>query len=468
MNLQELREIARRREDAIKAAVNAKDNDTRNRHTKAAAKDSERLFAGILDQLDETEEARADQPDHGNVSPEEARMAIATMKTSTSTRSDSPARRTLDRLTRSGLLPDHGAEVAENLILSGPEASKGVAARWAQVTGDEHYASAFAKLVADPDRGHMMWSPEEQNAFKNVQEYRAQTRAMDSTVTSGGTMLPLFLDPAILLTSDGSLNPLRQISRVVQTTSNSWNGVTSAGVTAEWLGENVESADGTPTLATAEVPVYKGSAFVPFSYEVEGDALDFAKELAKLLVDASDQLQATAFTTGGGITGPTGFITALGGTASEVAPTVAESFTAEDVYALQSALPARFQQNAKFACAIPTANKMAQFETTAGARLFPEIATGSLLRRSLSEISNMGSVADINIAVTGNNRILAYGDFNQFVIADRIGSTIELVPHIFGANHRPTGTRGFHLWFRTGSDVVVPEAFRLLNVATTL
>ena len=36
-----------------------------------------------------------------------------------------------------------------------------------------------------------------------------------------------------------------------------------------------------------------------------------------------------------------------------------------------------------------------------------------------------------------------------------------------GANRRPTGQRGALLWFRTGSNVVVPQAFRLLNVATT-
>jgi predicted phage gp36 major capsid-like protein len=42
-----------------------------------------------------------------------------------------------------------------------------------------------------------------------------------------------------------------------------------------------------------------------------------------------------------------------------------------------------------------------------------------------------------------------------------------VVPHLFGANRRPTGQRGALLWFRTGSNVVVPQAFRLLSVATT-
>jgi predicted phage gp36 major capsid-like protein len=32
-----------------------------------------------------------------------------------------------------------------------------------------------------------------------------------------------------------------------------------------------------------------------------------------------------------------------------------------------------------------------------------------------------------------------------------------------GTSRRPTGQRGALLWFRTGSDVVVTNAFRLLN-----
>jgi hypothetical protein len=44
------------------------------------------------------------------------------------------------------------------------------------------------------------------------------------------------------------------------------------------------------------------------------------------------------------------------------------------------------------------------------------------------------------------------------VIVDRLGSTLELVPHLVGSNRRPTGQRGALLW--------VPQAFRLLNLAT--
>lgn len=111
---------------------------------------------------------------------------------------------------------------------------------------------------------------------------------------------------------------MRQISRVVQTTSDTWQGVTSAGVTAEWTAEAAEMADASPTLAGPSIPVFKGDAFVPFSFEVEGDAVGFLTELGKLLMDGAEQLNATAYTTGNGTTAPKGIITALAAAAGTV------------------------------------------------------------------------------------------------------------------------------------------------------
>src|SRR5215207_10487274 len=58
------------------------------------------------------------------------------------------------------------------------------------------------------------------------------------------------------------------------------------------------------------------------------------------------------------------------------------------------------------------------------------------------------------------------GDFQQFAIVDRIGTSVELVPHIMGANRRPIGARGFYMHWRTGSGVLVSDAFRLSNFST--
>lgn len=382
-----------------------------------------------------------------------------------------PAMRTLDRAVKDERLPARGAEIVENLMHSGPAIAQTWTQRYAAAAGAEAYERAFAKLLGNPERGHLEWTAEEADAYRAVRAVQNEQRAMSLTDTAGGYMVPLTLDPAVLLTSAGSINPLRQIARVVQTATDAWSGVTSAGVTAEWTAEAAEVADASPTLANPSIPVHKGDAFVPFSFEVQGDAVNFLGELSKLLIDGAEQLNATAYTTGSGSGQPTGIITKLVASAGAVpliTPATAETLAAGDVYTVQNALPPRFQPNAQWCANLAIINTLRQFETSNGALKFPALQDNQpvLLGRPMNEVSNMDG--SINAAASENNYVLLYGDFaSGMVIVDRLGSTLELVPHLVGANRRPTGQRGALLWFRTGSDVVIPQAFRLLSIATT-
>jgi HK97 family phage major capsid protein len=84
-----------------------------------------------------------------------------------------------------------------------------------------------------------------------------------------------------------------------------------------------------------------------------------------------------------------------------------------------------------------------------------------MLNWGLYEASAMdGTIA----AGTTADYVLLAGDFRAgYMITDRIGTTIELIPNLFGANGRPTGQRGFHMHFRTGGKAVIPGAFALMN-----
>ncbi len=373
------------------------------------------------------------------------------------------AARVVDEAFRSGDLPDHAAETVTKLLDEGREADQSLAARWATAVGDPAYRDAFVKLMADPDKGHLMWNARELAAYQTANEVRT---AMSLTDGNGGHLVPLTLDPSVLITSAGSINPMRQVARQVKTMTDTWKGVTSAGVTAEWLAEGVEAADAGPTLAGPEIPTFKGSAFVPYSYEVDMDARNFLPEIAKLLTDGYEQLLATAFVTGNGTTAPKGFVTALDGTASEVAPTTVETFAAADLYKLIEAVPARFRANAAWQANLSILNLIDQFETTNGSKKFPELENNRLLRKPVYENSNMDG--SFSAAATADNFLLAVGDWAQsYVIVDRIGSTIELIPNLVGTNRRPTGQRGAFLWGRVGGDAVNINGLRLLNVATT-
>lgn len=379
------------------------------------------------------------------------------------------ARRIIEDISRAGILPDHALEKATGLLEHGTGTERSLAARWAATAGDPLYRSAFAKLCSDPARGHLLWDGQEQVAYRAAAAVHGElNRAMSTTNANGGYMIPLTLDPAILLTSDGSNNPLRRLATIKQTTTNAWQGVTSAGATSEWKTEAAEAADGSPTLANPSIPIFFGDSFVPYSFEVGMDADTFLEELSVVLVDSADNLQATAFTTGTGSGQPQGIVTGLAGTASEINTGGTEAIVAADAYTLQNALPARFSANAVWMSHIATANTFRQFETTNGSLKFPSLHENppSLLGKPWFENSNMDG--SINAAATANNFVLIYGDVRAgFFIVDRIGTSIELVPHLFGANGRPTGQRGAFLWFRTGSEVVVPQALRLLDVPTT-
>ena len=67
----------------------------------------------------------------------------------------------------------------------------------------------------------------------------------------------------------------------------------------------------------------------------------------------------------------------------------------------------------------------------------------------------------------GDNFILFVGNWSRYVIVDRVGMSVELIPHLFGDNNRPTGQRGLYAWMRTGAESVDDNAFRVLSIPTT-
>lgn len=50
-----------------------------------------------------------------------------------------------------------------------------------------------------------------------------------------------------------------------------------------WTAEAADVADASPTLGSPSIPVRKGDAFVQFSCEVEGNAVNFLSDFASYL-----------------------------------------------------------------------------------------------------------------------------------------------------------------------------------------
>lgn len=298
----------------------------------------------------------------------------------------------------------------------------------------------------------------------------AEARAMSLTDSAGGYLVPFQLDPTVIITSDGSRNDIRKVARTVVATGDKWNGVSSGAVSWSWDGEAAEASDDSTTFGQPTISIHKAQGFVPISIEAMEDAQNVTQEVGRLLAFGKDVLESEAFTvgTGDGDKMPTGIVTALAGTSSVVPVGTAETFALADIYALDSALPSRHQANASWLANRKIYNLTRQFDTNGGAGLWARVGEGQpaelLGRRALESEAMKGTW---NPAVTAANHILVYGDFENYVIADRVGTRVEFIQHLFGANQRPTGQRGWYAYYRVGADSVLDAAFRMLNLATT-
>jgi HK97 family phage major capsid protein len=335
-------------------------------------------------------------------------------------------------------------------------ANPGAVARHILTTGSPTYRRAFWKQLSGA-----VLSREEQ-------------RALSLGGSGGGFAIPFALDPTLIPISNSVVNPARALARIETIAgANTWIGVTSAAVTASRVAELTEVTDtaGTPLLQPS-LTVTKAHAFVPFSIEVGEDWPALESQFTMLIGQAKDDEEATAFVTGSGSgVNPQGFVV---GATGNVAASTGLTVTAANVYALEAALPPRFRPNESFVANRGIYNVIRAIDTAGGAALWLYMSMGldtqaprpgntgaTILGRGAWEASAMQAT------VVNATKIMVVGDFNYFLIVDRIGMTVELIPHIFGATARfPIGQRGLYAYWRNTSRVLAGSAFVTLTGTT--
>lgn len=361
-------------------------------------------------------------------------------------------------------LPAAAADRLDDLLRHGDPG--GHEAEYLAAVADPDYASAFGKVLAHPQDAHLRFSPGEAEAMRRVNEVVGLKAAMNEGApgSAGGFAVPLFLDPTIVISSSGSLNPVRQLARTVTITgAKEWRGVSSDGVTAHWYAEAAEASDDSPVLAQPVVITRRASAFIPFSIELEEDYATLAGELSRLLSDAKDQLEAQAFLDGlAANNAPVGVLASTGGLAAaqRVQTATVATFAIADNYALKAALPPRFIAGASVVASPATFDTI--YRQAGGGSTEPQVMPdrgGAWLGIPAREWSNMAT------GTTTGTKTMILGDWQTgYIIVDRVGMRVELVPHLVGSNFRPTGQRGLFAHWRVGASVLVPNALRYCEV----
>jgi HK97 family phage major capsid protein len=341
----------------------------------------------------------------------------------------------------------------------GQESNVQALSRRILLTGSPTYKRAFGRALT----GRAL-SPEEQ-------------RALSLTNTAGGFAVPFTLDPTVIHTSNYSVNPWRAIARTEQIATTTWQGITSGGISVSRVAELTQASDNAPTLAQPSVTPQRVQGFIPFSIEIGQDWGALQTEMTSMLQEAKDDEEATSFATGGGtapaaqgiLTGATNLVTTAG----------TGAFAIADIYAMEAALPPRFRPRAVWFANKGMYNNVRQFDTGGGGGLWLQVAPlGRGLETNLNNGGRGGQIGAELIGypayeaspfatdlTTGNhNKIMVLGDFRYFIIVDRIGMDVELIPHLFGASGRPLGQRGIYAIWRNNSAVLSAGAFVVLIV----
>jgi HK97 family phage major capsid protein len=327
------------------------------------------------------------------------------------------------------------------------------------------YESAFRSILRYPEAfrngtGILMWSDQERLAYQDVMACRAAL--IEDTGTGGQYLLPLVLDS----TNAGSANPWRRVCRNVMTTAKAWNGVTSAGTTANWVAEAAIVTDTTPTLGALVLTPLKEAAFMMASFEEVADTA-IATQVPALLQDGFDRLEEAAFTTGNGTTAPAGAVTRATVGSNTGLVNVANG---PAVYTPLSDLPVRFRVGAQakpyWVANIAVINLLRQVAPFTAATTsivndqtadgIPEMFGYDLLESTTMDASNS----------TGGHKNLLFFDANSFIICERLGTTVVMDPMISGTGGiLPVGVVGWYGYRRVTSDTSTATSLRVHNNA---
>lgn len=358
---------------------------------------------------------------------------------------------------------------------SGPTFNSDYIAKRAIVTENEHYHSAWVKVLTS--QGVPQLTAEEGRALQAFKDFESRA-ASEGTPAAGGYGVPILIDPSIILTSGALDAPILSHARTVTITTDQWKGVTSQGLTFEWTAEAAAVADKTPTLAQPAIPVYRADGFIPYSFEIGQDYPGFAEEMSGLLSQGYLNLLASGTMTGLGTSNQmTGLFTALaasgakcanGDSGTVVTVTTLGVFNGVDIRKTWYNLPELFRGKASWVTNVQDYELVRALGSVAAGYAAADFSAdmtkadgAAILGREV--ILSDYAPAYVNTTLT-TQQFLVVGDLSKYMIVQRAGMVVEQVNHLFSTSTGfPTGQRGWLAWARLGGNCLAANPFRVLS-----
>lgn len=278
----------------------------------------------------------------------------------------------------------------------------------------------------------------------------------EGTDADGGYLVPEEFERQIVTTLDEA-NVIRSLAKVITTGSERKIPVAATHSVAQWTAENAAYTESNPTFGQKQIDAYKLTDLIRVSQELLQDsAFDLESYIADEFARAFGIAEEQAFCVGTGTNQPTGIFTANGGTVG-VTTAATTAITADELISLVYALKSPYRRNAKFLMNDATVAAIRKLKDLNGAYMWqPSVQAGRPDRLLGYEIYTSPYVPTLEAGALA----IAFGDFQNYWIADRAGRTVQRLNELYATN----GQVGYVATERVDGKVILAEGIQLLQM----
>lgn len=276
----------------------------------------------------------------------------------------------------------------------------------------------------------------------------------------GGYLVPEEFERQIV-TGLEEANVIRSIAKVITTSAERKIPIAATHSTAQWTAENAAYTESNPTFAQKTIDAFKLTDLVKVSIELLQDSMfDLESYIAGEFARAFGVAEEEAFCVGNGTGRPTGIFLETGGGTIGVTAGSAANITVDNVIDLVYALKSPYRRNAVFLMRDVTVSGLRKLKDSNGAYLWQPSVQAGQPDRLLGYPLYTSPYAP---AVAAGALPIAFGDFSNYWIADRMGRSVQRLNELYAGN----GQVGFLATERVDAKVILAEGIQLLQMAAS-
>lgn len=295
------------------------------------------------------------------------------------------------------------------------------------------------------------------NAMRQKNFYDVENALQVGTDSEGGYLVPDEFEQTLVEALEEE-NFFRNIATVIQTSSGDRKiPVVASKGEAAWIDEEGAFVESDETFGQVSIGAYKVGTMIKVSDELLNDsAFNLEAYISKEFGRRIGSKEEEAFFVGNGTGKPTGIFNATGG-ASDGTKTSTATIAFDDVMDLFYSVKSPYRKKAVWVLNDTTVKALRKLKDNNGNYIWqPSVQAGQpdmILNRPYHTSAFVPEIA-------AGKKVMAFGDFSYYWIADRQGRSFKRLNELYAAN----GQVGFLASQRVDGKLILAEAVKTMTM----